>query len=270
MIGVFDSGYGGLTILRALQKELPEHDFLYLGDNARSPYGTRSFETIYHYTLQAVEALFRLGCPLVILACNTASARALRNIQQKDLPRLDPQRRVLGVLRPSVEQIGFWSHSGHAGILATPGTVRSESYPIETAKFFPDLQLTQQECPMLVPLVENRELDNAGAEYFVQQYLDSILSRDPKIDTLLLGCTHYPLLAPLFRKLAPEHVQIVEQGPVIAASLNDYLQRHPEMDQRLAKSSNTLFLTTEQVDTFNPQASFFYGKDVEAEHIDLS
>lgn len=268
-IGVFDSGYGGLTILHELRDALPQHDFMYLGDNARAPYGSRSFESIYHYTLEAVNHLFSIGCPLIILACNTASARALRTIQQKDLPGLAPENRVLGVLRPAIEQIGHYSKTGEAGILATEGTVRSESYLIEGKKFFPKLNITQKACPMLVPLVENHETDNEGAHYFVKRYVDELMQEKPNIDSVLLACTHFPVLLPLFKEYFPEQVQVVSQGKLVSASLVDYLKRHPEMEQRLTKNSELELFTTEQAPIFDRHAGFFYDGLPGAKTIEL-
>ena len=256
-IGVFDSGYGGLTILRDLRKILPDYDYLYLGDNARAPYGSRSFEVIYRYTLEAVKELFARGCPLVILACNTASAKALRSIQQKDLPNIDPTRRVLGVIRPTVEILNNVSGSGHVGVLGTPGTVASESYVIEATKLFPNMKVSQQECPLWVPIVENSEADGDGADYFVKKYIDAIMNKDPEIDTLVLACTHYPLLIDKIRKYAPENVLILSQGNPVASSLQDYLHRHPEMECRLSKGGSVEFLTSENPDKFDSLASVF-------------
>lgn len=256
-IGVFDSGYGGLTILRELTKTLPDYDYLYLGDNARAPYGSRSFEVIYRYTLEAVKELFARGCPLVILACNTASAKALRTIQQKDLPNIDSSRRVLGVIRPTVEILNEISDSGHVGVLGTPGTVASESYVIEATKLFPEMKVSQQECPLWVPIVENSEADGDGADYFVKKYIDAIMAKDPEIDTLVLACTHYPLLIDKIRKYAPEHIRILSQGNLVAESLKDYLQRHPEMECRLSKGGSVEFLTSENPEKFDSLASVF-------------
>jgi len=268
-IGVFDSGFGGLTILREFISRLPEHDFIYIGDNGRAPYGNRSFETIYQYTLQAVDYLFREGCPLVVLACNTASAKALRTIQQIDLPRIDPTRRVLGVIRPTVEMIGNISHTGHIGILATQGTVTSGSYPIEIAKFFPDLSVAQQACPMLVPLVENEEIDNEGCSYFVSKYCDALMRQDPDIDVALLGCTHYPLLTDAFRRHLPSSVTLLEQDKIVAASLIDYLNRHPEMSDRCSRNAETRFLTTDAPDIFDSRGAIFLGRPLQSKRITL-
>lgn len=256
-IGVFDSGYGGLTILRELRKKLPDYDYLYLGDNARAPYGSRSFEVIYRYTLEAVKELFSRGCPLVILACNTASAKALRTIQQKDLPGIDPTRRVLGVIRPTVEMLDRISASGHIGVLGTPGTVASHSYVLETEKLFPDMKVSQQECPLWVPIVENSEADGPGADYFVKKYIDALMAKDPEIDTFVLGCTHYPLLIDKIRRYAREDIRILEQGQLVADSLQDYLRRHPEMECRLSKGGGVEFLTSENPEKFDALASLF-------------
>lgn len=268
-IGVFDSGYGGLTILRELRKTLPDYDYLYLGDNARAPYGSRSFEVIYRYTLEAVKELFRRGCPLVILACNTASAKALRTIQQKDLPGIDPTRRVLGVIRPTVEILDKVSRSGHIGVLGTPGTIASNSYVLETKKLFPEMTVTQQECPLWVPIVENSEADGDGADYFVKKYIDSLMAKDPDVDTLVLGCTHYPLLVDKIRRYAPEGIRILEQGRLVAESLKDYLRRHPEMEQRLSKSGTAEFLTSENPDKFDSLASIFTRHPVRSQRCTL-
>jgi glutamate racemase len=268
-IGVFDSGYGGLTILSEFLRDLPEYDYYYLGDNARSPYGPRSFETVYIYTLQAVKKLFEMGCHLVILACNTASAKALRTIQQNDLPKLDPDRRVLGVIRPSVESIGNFTKTGHIGILGTQGTVLSNSYPLEIKKIFPEIQVFQQACPMLVPLVENNEHTKAGADYFIKQYIDSLLCQDDKIDTIILGCTHYPLLFERIRYYAPNHIKIVPQGKIIAGSLKDYLLRHQEMNEKCTKNGKRWFYTTESTGTFIELAQIFCHEVENVEQIDL-
>lgn len=268
-IGVFDSGYGGLTILRQIRGLMPQYDYIYLGDNARAPYGTRSFEVVYEFTLQAVLRLFQMGCHLVILGCNTASAKALRTIQQNDLPRLYPDRRVLGVIRPTVEALGTLSQTGHIGIVATPGTIRSKTYELEIAKLYPDFQVTGEACPMWVPLVENFEFDSPGADYFVEKRLGNLLRHDPEIDTIILGCTHYPLLMPKLLKYTPSHVRLVPQGEYVASSLQDYLQRHPEMETRLTQGSTCRFFTTEQPDQFSQSAAIFLGQQVEAERITL-
>ncbi len=268
-IGVFDSGYGGLTILRQMRQLLPQYDYLYLGDNARAPYGSHSFEVIYKYTLQAVEYLFAQGCPLVILACNTASAKALRTIQERDLARLDPTRRVLGVIRPTVEAIGPLTHSRHVGLLATAGTVNSGSYTMEIHKLWPDIEVTGQACPMWVPLVENYEFDSPGADYFVKKRIEGILRTDPQIDTLILGCTHYPLLMNKIIKYTPPGVRIVPQGEYVAASLRSYLQRHPEMDVRLTQHGTCHYLTTESADKFRQSAALFMHEMVDVDNITL-
>ena len=257
MIGVFDSGYGGLSILRQIRRRLPDYDYLYLGDNARAPYGSRSFDVVYRYTLQAVTELFARGCELVILACNTASAKALRSIQQQDLPHMAPDRRVLGVIRPTVEAVGDLTRTRHVGILGTQGTIRSKSYELEIAKFHPDIVVTGQACPMWVPLVEYGEYASPGADYFVQQRLQQILSRDPQIDTLVLACTHYPLLMDKIAKYLPEGVRVLAQGDYVAASLEDYLRRHPEMDQKLTRNGTLRFLTTEDTEKFGENAAVF-------------
>ncbi len=268
-IGIFDSGYGGLTVLRSLVDALPQYDYLYLGDNARSPYGTRSFETVYRYTLQCVEWLLAQNCPLIILACNTASAKALRSIQQADLQRLNPDARVLGVIRPTTEIIGKHTTSNSIGILATAGTVQSRSYPIEIEKFFPDVKIEQEACPLWVPLVENNEHGSEGADYFVKKHLDNILQRDKNIDTLLLACTHYPLLKEKIEKHLPPHVKLLSQGAIVAHSLEDYLGRHPKIEGKLSKEKNRAFYTTDSAEDFNAKASIFFGEAVTALHVDL-
>ncbi len=268
-IGVFDSGYGGLTILEKFRDRLPEYDFLYLGDNARSPYGVRSFEVVYEFTLQAVIRLFEEGCSLVILACNTASAKALRNIQQNDLPRIDSRRRVLGVIRPTVESVGALTRTRHVGVLGTPGTIASESYSIEIHKLFPDVVVTGEACPMWVPLVENGEYDRPGADYFVRQHLDRILERDPQIDTLILGCTHYPLLENKICSFLPNSIQLLSQGGYVADSLKDYLLRHPEMDACCSKNGTCRFFTTEAENKFSGMASVFLKGNIESVRISL-
>lgn len=270
-IGIFDSGYGGLTVFREIEARLPQYDYIYLGDNARAPYGPRSFETVYEYTLQAVEWFFRQGCPLVILACNTASAKALRSIQQNNLPLSeDPSRRVLGVIRPTTEVIGHYTKSGSVGILGTTGTVKSESYLIEMAKYWPNLQVFQQACPMWVPLIENNEHLGPGADYFVQQSLDRLFAKAPHIDTLLLACTHYPLLIPKIEQYLPAGVNIVSQGPIVADSLADYLARHPEMENRLSKGGNRTFFTTDDAADFEQHAGIFFGKTISAGMVHLA
>lgn len=268
-IGIFDSGYGGLTIMRQIRGLMPEYDYLYLGDNARAPYGTRSFEVVYEFTLQAVRRLFEMGCPLVILACNTASAKALRTIQQNDLPQIDPTRRVLGIIRPTVEAMGDITHSGHIGIVATPGTIRSHTYELEIAKLYPEMTVTTEACPMWVPLVENHEFDSPGADYFVQKRIGNLLHHDPQIDTILLGCTHYPLLLDKILKYTPTNVKVVPQGEYVANSLLHYLQQHPEMQKRLTQGASCRFLTTEEASTFNESATIFLRQSVSAERITL-
>lgn len=268
-IGVFDSGYGGLTVFKELVQRLPQYDFLYLGDNARAPYGTRSFETVYKYTLECVQWLFHQSCPLIILACNTASAKALRTIQQNDLPRLNPKGRVLGVIRPTSEIIGTYSKTGSIGILATTGTVQSNSYAIEIGKFFPGLQIAQEACPMWVPLIENNEHEGPGADYFVARNTRQLLAQHPDIDTVLLACTHYPLLREKIKANLPGHVQVVSQGEIVAASLADYLSRHPEIESQLTQGSQRRFFTTDAAEDFNSHATAFFGHAVTAEHVDL-
>lgn len=261
-IGVFDSGYGGLTILKQLRRVLPQYDYLYLGDNARAPYGTRSFDLVYRFTLEAVRSLFARGCHLVILACNTASAKALRTIQQRDLAGIDPDRRVLGVIRPTAEALGSVSRNGHVGILGTQGTVASHSYDMELGKLHPDFIVTSQACPMWVPLVEYGEADSPGADYFVEKYIGALLAADPDIDTIVLGCTHYPLLLPKIRQYAPEGVRILSQGDIVADSLADYLHRHPEMERRITRGGSATFLTTDDTARFDATASTFLGHTV--------
>lgn len=269
-IGVFDSGFGGLTILNEIRRRLPQYDYLYLGDNARAPYGTRSFDIVYQFTLQAVRKLFDEGCQLVILACNTASAKALRSIQQNDLPKIDPARRVLGVIRPTVEVLPSMSASRHIGLLATPGTVASHSYALELGKSAPDMTITEYACPMWVPLVENNEADSPGADYFVKKYVDELMAKDPEIDTIVLGCTHYPLLINKIRQAAPQNVRIVSQGPLVAESLADYLRRHPEIETKCSKGGSIEYLTTDLPEKFDALASIFTGSPVESTKISLS
>jgi glutamate racemase len=260
-VGIFDSGYGGLTILEKIQERLPQYDYLYLGDNARTPYGTRSFEVVYQFTRQSVQYLFNAGCPLVILACNTASAKALRTIQQRDLPATeDPTRRVLGIIRPTAEAVDSLSRTKHIGIFGTPGTIVSRSYTLEIAKLFPHVTLVSEACPMWVPLVENNEHLSPGADYFVKQHVERLLAQDARIDTILLGCTHYPLLADKIRQFLPPGITVFPQGSQVAERLQDYLLRHPEMDRRLSKGRSCRFLTTESVAKFSETASFFLKK----------
>lgn len=268
-IGIFDSGYGGLTILREIRKIMPQYDYLYLGDNARTPYGTRSFDVVYEFTIQAVRYLFKQGCHLVILACNTASAKALRTIQQNDLPRLAPNRRVLGVIRPTVEVIGDISKTHHVGIMATPGTVRSKTYELEIAKLFPDFKVTSEACPMWVPLVENEEYNTPGADYFVKKNIDSMLQQDPQIDSVILGCTHYPLLRDKIRQWMPDNIHVIEQGNYVAQSLKEYLSRHDDMSKHITSERAVRFLTTEQADVFQAKAAIFMDTAVEAERVFL-
>lgn len=268
-IGVFDSGYGGLTVLKEIVAKLPAYDYVYLGDNARAPYGNRSFETVYQYTLQCVEWFFKQGCPLVVLACNTASAKALRTIQQNDLPRIAPDKRVLGVIRPTTEIVGKYSKSRKVGVLATNGTVQSQSYVIEIEKFYPDIAVVQEACPMWVPLVENKEYDGHGADYFIKKHIHQLLQKEPRIDTILLGCTHYPLLLKKIVEYTPVDITILTQGEIVANSLEDYLQRHPHMEQSLLKNGVRDFYTTDSAEDFNAQAKAFFGQLVASTHIDL-
>ena len=268
-IGVFDSGYGGLTVLKEIVKQMPEYDYIYLGDNARAPYGSRSFETVYHYTLECVEQLFSMGCELVILACNTASAKALRTIQQKDLPRIAPDKRVLGVIRPTSEMVGKYSKTGHVGVFGTIGTITSDSYLIEIEKLFPHLKVHQEACPMWVPLVEYNEIETAGADYFIQKNIESLLSKDKNIDTIILGCTHYPLLINKIKKYLPSGISLISQGEIVAESLVDYLKRHPEMEQRCSKQSKIEFYSTDSASNFNKHATLFFGKEVDAKQLEL-
>jgi glutamate racemase len=268
-IGVFDSGFGGLTVLREIEKALPNNDFIYLGDNARTPYGNRSFEIIHRYTLEAVEWLFHKGCRLVIIACNTASAKALRTIQQIDLPRIAPQRRVLGIIRPVTEVIGALSKSRHVGILGTIGTVSSNSYIIEIKKFFPELVVVQEACPMWVPLVENNEFDSDGADFFIRKHIDAVFKADSAIDTIVLGCTHYPLLIEKIRRSLLPGITLVSQGAIVAAGLVDYLRRHPEIECDCSKNRIREFYTTEAADTFDRLAGIFYGVKVESVQVEL-
>jgi glutamate racemase len=269
-IGVFDSGYGGLTILKELKKQLPLYDYIYLGDNARAPYGSRSFETVYQYTLEAVNWFFKQGCSLVIIACNTASAKALRNIQQLDLPHIDPSKRVLGVIRPTTEVLGHFSTNHQIGIMGTLGTVQSVSYPIEIAKFFPNLQVFQQACPMWVPLIENGEYDKPGADYFVKQYLNELFSQSKDIDAILLACTHYPLLEAKINSFLPAGVRLVTQGDIVAKSLANYLENHPELAQNCSQHGHLSFYTTDNAHIFEKQGSLFFGQKIEAKHTDLA
>lgn len=268
-IGVFDSGYGGLTIYDEIQKLLPQYDYIYLGDNARTPYGTRSFDVVYEFTRQAVRYLFQQGCQLVILACNTASAKALRTIQQVDIPLLDPNRRVLGIIRPTVECIGDATKSRHVGVLATEGTIKSHSYPLEIRKLFPDIEVTGEACPMWVPLVETNEYASDGADYFVKRHVDRLLERDPEIDAIILGCTHYPILLDKIRKYTPESVNLITQGAAVASSLKRYLENHPDMEALCTKGGTTLFCTTEADGKFGDQASLFLNQQIDVKTVTL-
>ena len=263
-IGIFDSGYGGLTVFKEILKELPEYNYIYLGDNARAPYGSRSFQTVYHFTKECVQLLFKQECPLIILACNTASAKALRTIQQIDLPQIAPQNRVLGVIRPTAEVIGQYTTSGHIGIFATEGTVQSKSYLIEINKFFPNLKVIQEACPMWVPLIENNEHLSIGANYFVQKHIHQLFQKDPQIDTILLGCTHYPLLLPKLKQFIPPNIQIISQGNIVAKSLRKYLNTHPEIEWRLGKNQERIFYTTIESEWFNEKAALFFGEKIQA------
>jgi glutamate racemase len=263
-IAVFDSGYGGLTVLKSIAAALPQYDYLYLGDNARAPYGTRSFDQVYQYTQQAVEWLFAQGCELVILACNTASAKALRSIQQNDLEKMGPGKRVLGVIRPTAEVIGNYSKTGHVGVLGTNGTVQSGSYPLEINKFFPEIHVTQEACPMWVPLIENNEYESDGADYFVAQHIEHLLKNETKTDCILLACTHYPLLMNKIQQFVPPHIRVIEQGDIVAQSLADYLQRHPEMEERCSKNRQIRFYTTGDPADFDEHGSRFFGKSVQS------
>lgn len=269
-IGIFDSGYGGLTVFRSIADQLPGYDYIYLGDNARAPYGNRSFHTIHEYTWECVQMLFAMGCPLIILACNTASAKALRTIQQRDLINEDPAKRVLGVIRPTAEVIGNYTQTKQIGVLGTKGTVQSESYLIEINNFFPDVKVHQQACPLWVPLVENGEHDQPGADYFVKKYLDQVLAKSGEIDTLLLACTHYPLLQEKIGAYLPKHIKVVPQGDIVAASLKDYLDRHPEMEQKLTREGTRQFFTTsDDTGDFDRHASMFFSEQVRSEYIPL-
>ncbi len=268
-IGIFDSGYGGLTVFSKIQERLPEYDFIYLGDNARAPYGPRSFEVVYQFTREAVLRLFHEGCQLVILACNTASAKALRTIQQQDLPQWDSARRVLGVIRPTTEIVDKISRTKHVGVVGTVGTISSKSYSMEIAKLFPHIQVTGEACPLWVPLVETGEYNSPGADYFVKQHLDRLFLKDPQIDTLILGCTHYPLLLDKIRRYTPTGVTLLPQGEYVAESLADYLMRHTEMDARLTKQSSRRFLTTESAEKFSEAAAIFLQAPITVERIVL-
>ncbi len=268
-IGVFDSGYGGLTILHGIRHLLPGYDYIYIGDNARAPYGPRSFDVVYEFTRQAVYKLFEMGCRLVILGCNTASAKALRTIQENDLPQWDPTRRVLGVIRPTAEVIGTLTRNGHVGLLATEGTVKSESYSMEIAKLWPNIQVTGQACPFWVPLIEYNEADSPGADYFVKKRIDQLMDKDPQIDTIILGCTHYPILMPKILKYTRPGVTIVPQSDYVASSLKQYLQRHTDMEASLTRGASCRYFTTENPDRFKETASIFLRDDIHVEHVDL-
>lgn len=268
-IGVFDSGYGGLTILKEITSLLPQYDYLYMGDNARTPYGTRSFETVYQYTLQAVQWFFSQGCTLVVLACNTASAKALRTIQQKDLPKIDAQKRVLGVIRPTAEVIGNFTKTNHAGVLGTPGTVQSGSYILEIEKFFPQVNVSQQACPLWVPLIENNEHTGPGADYFVKKDIELLLQKDSNIDAILLACTHYPLLLDKIKKYTPQAIQVISQGKIVADSLKDYLSRHAQLEEQCSKNGKTFFYTTGDTEDFDNHGANFYGQPVKSRHLGL-
>ena len=268
-IGIFDSGYGGLTILHGIRQLLPEYDYLYLGDNARTPYGPRSFDVVYEFTRQAVQRLFEMGCHLVILGCNTASAKALRSIQQLDLPQWDPHRRVLGVIRPTAEVIGSLTKTRHVGVLATEGTIKSESYNLEIQKLFPDITVSGVACPFWVPLVEYNEADSPGADYFVKKRIDEIMRKDPQIDAIILGCTHYPLLMPKILKYLPAGVRVIPQGEYVAESLQHYFEQHPQIEQRCSRGADVHYLTTENPQKFKEQAQLFLHEDVEVENITL-
>ena len=269
-IGVFDSGYGGLTILNGIRQQLPQYDYLYLGDNARAPYGPRSFDVVYEFTRQAVLRLFEMGCHLVILGCNTASAKALRTIQQHDLPQWDPERRVLGIIRPTAEVIGSLTQSRHIGVLATEGTIKSESYNLEIQKLHPDITVSGVACPFWVPLVEYNEADSPGADYFVKKRIDQIMALDPQIDAIILGCTHYPLLMPKILKYLPKGVKIISQGEYVANSLKDYLERHTQIERKCAKGGSTRYLTTENPDKFKESARIFLNEEIQVENITLA
>lgn len=268
-IGIFDSGYGGLSVFKHIKEAMPQYDYIYLGDNARTPYGTRSFEVVYQYTLQAVEQLFSMGCELVILACNTASAKALRNIQQNDLPRIAPNKRVLGVIRPSVEEVDQLSSSRHIGILGTNGTIRSHSYQLEINKLYPDVVVSEEACPMWVPLVENREFDSPGADFFIKQHCNTVLTKDPAIDTLILACTHYPLLIDKIKQYVPDRVSIIPQGQIVASKLKLYLKNHTEMEERCSLGHSSQFYTTESPERFQETAQLFLNSKIEVKHLEM-
>lgn len=268
-IGVFDSGYGGLTVLKEIVNLLPQYDYLYLGDNARAPYGTRSFDTVYHYTLECMQWFFDQGCSLVILACNTASAKALRTIQQNDLAKIGADKRVLGVIRPTTEIIGSFSATKAVGILGTNGTVQSNSYPIEIAKFYPEIKVYQEACPMWVPLIENNEYQSAGADYYVKKHIDHLLTQSKDIDTILLACTHYPLLMDKIKQFVPGNISVLSQGEIVANSLKKYLDRHPQMEENCSKNGQITFFTTDSTEDFDSHAANFYGKPIKSRHLAL-
>jgi len=268
-IGIFDSGYGGLTILEKIRTQLPGYDYIYLGDNARTPYGTRSFEVVYKYTLECVTRMFEMGCQLVVLACNTASAKALRSIQQRNLPLMDPDRRVLGVIRPTVEAVVAMTHSKHIGLLATTGTVQSNSYPLEIYKINSEIKVVSEACPMWVPLIENNEHFSYGADYFIRKNVENLMDTDPLIDTVMLGCTHFPLIEDKIKTFLPKRITVVSQGDIVARSLADYLTRHPEMEVKCTKNSSCSYYSTESVEKFTSSASIFLNEKIEAKHIDL-
>ncbi len=268
-IGIFDSGYGGLTVLKEIVKKLPQYDYLYLGDNARAPYGSRSFETVYEYTLQCVNYLFNQGCHLVILACNTASAKALRTIQQKNLPLIAPNKRVLGVIRPTTELIGNFTKTNCVGVLGTAGTISSGSYLVEIEKFFPNVNVYQQACPMWVPLIENNELDSVGADYFIKKYVGNLMQQQPTIDAIILGCTHYPIIEQKIKQYLPEHVKLLSQGTIVASSLNDYLQRHSQLEKNCSKKGLIQFCTTDLPQVFDKAASIFFDTEIKSKRVEL-
>ena len=268
-IGIFDSGMGGLTVLKEIVKKLPAYDYIYLGDNARAPYGTRSFETVYHYTLECVKKLFSMNCNLVILACNTASAKALRNIQQLDLPKLSSGKRVLGVIRPTTEVIGKHTKTKHVGVLGTAGTVNSDSYKIEIEKFFPVVKVFQEACSIWVPLVEYNEIDSSATDYFVQKHIENLFSKSEQIDTIILGCTHFPLLIDKIKKFIPENVKLISQGEIVAGSLADYLKRHPEIESNCSRNGKIEFYTTDSTEAFDKTATIFYKNNIRSKHIEV-
>lgn len=268
-IGIFDSGYGGLTIMKKIVKELPDYDYLYLGDNARAPYGSRSFETVYEYTLECVKHLFDSGCELVILACNTASAKALRTIQQKDLPHLAPNKRVLGVIRPTTEIIGNYTKTKHVGVLGTSGTVSSGSYLVEIKRFFPELKVFQEACPMWVPLIENNEYETAGADFFIEKHVKALMNKSKNIDAIILGCTHYPLIEHKIKKYLSPEVKLLTQGKIVASGLKNYLLRHPEIESKCSKTNRLKFLTTDLTESFDRAATLFFGEEVKSQHLNL-